>query len=202
MKDLSTLNFLKDYLKPLEGPFLEIGPGKGSITEYIPDPKLLVEPQRIHEPFLKDQRVLWTKIQKLYQLPLGCKTLVSNLPFDQSMSILIHCAKYFHLKDYVVIVPKSLIQKVCGSKSKLAHKFHHLFNLQILRTLKSSFFNPKPSIEACLVHLNLKNSLDWTYVEFLNRWTSPRKILKIGCSTKRIDQYDFKELYDLFKTLT
>ena len=30
LKDLSTLNFLKDYLKPLEGPFLEIGPGKGS----------------------------------------------------------------------------------------------------------------------------------------------------------------------------
>lgn len=189
-------------LKGTQGPYLEIGPGTGFITEIIPTPLICVESDTSRLQELKKYTVIWSKIQSLnrtsHSLLQQAQTCVSNLPFDQSIGILLHCYHEFLIRDYIVILQQEVADKILKSCSVLSHKINHLFEVLECYSINSSSFNPKPKTDATLLKLRVKKH-DKGYLAQLNLINQPRKKLKNngikwGCDY-RIDQLSLEEAY-------
>lgn len=171
--DPLVLKYIGSLIKN-KGKILEVGSGKGNITRFIPYPRLLVEKREKYKTY--NQQLLIKDVLGL-KFPLEIETMVSNLPFDLSVAILLHLRKNSFIKNYYVIIQKEVYLNIKNKKSKLYYTMNHLFEVIKLLDIPSKSFYPVPKIEGVLLHLKPLWK-DWGYVDFLKKINCPRKKIK------------------------
>ena len=202
--DSAELEFLKDLFFKEKGKILEIGSGKGHISAILPCNSIFIEKDLKHKIFLCNYpHVIWKDIFDIKPREIdSCNTVVSNLPFDKSISILLHCVKnYFFLKLYYVILQQEVALSILNKNSVLSHKINHIFNVSFVRKIPNSCFEIKPKVNGILLKLEKKEFINWSYLNFLNSIKHPRKTLHnngLLLCYKRINELTSSELYDLY----
>lgn len=197
-----------EYIKAIVSPsthVVQIGAGTGNISSYLPSTSILIEPDLRHSDALsRYSTVLWKSI---FQTTLGeidsCDTLVSNLPYDKSVAILLHCVKtYPKIDRYFVILQEQVTLSIISGGGSLYHKFNHLFEIKLHKIIPKTAFSPTPTVNGALMELTPRSHIDWRFIIFLNTLFYPRKTLHNnglnGCF-RRINEVSTIELYDLFK---
>ena len=181
---------------------IEVGPGKGNLTEKIlkkkPSKVYLIEMDRTLEPFLKniikkyhlDVKILFqdaTKLQ-LYELINEEIILVANLPYNIATTLIISWFKYIKcFSSLTVMVQKEVAQRLTA---EISSKFYGRLsvlarlhaNIEKMFDVEPDSFFPKPKVNSSVIRLTPKKVFDFNY-EKLDRtlkicFTHRRKILK------------------------
>lgn len=163
------------YLANLKGKnVLEIGPGKGALTDEIlkrkPKSLILVEKDLELTKYLKkkyrlnktvkiiNKDILFIDLEKFLKKKL---TIIGNLPFNISSQILIKILKNKkldeQLNDLVLMFQKELGEKIIAKfPSKNYGRLSIITNFKLLIKQKflvsSNCFFPKPKVESMVIH--------------------------------------------------
>ena len=206
LKSKKQLFKIEAALKLETGPFLEVGPGKGAITEVIPRNRILIEKNLNFKSYLQNEFVIWEDILKIDSLFFSPEVLISNLPFDLGIRILVHCLKKFSsIKFFYVLLPSEIVKKFKDYSKPLAHKINHLFEVKVLSTVSKDCFQPQ-TVEAKFIKLTRK-TIDWSFINFLNTINTPKKVLKkffnneASLKNTRLNDYNAETFYEIYKRL-
>lgn len=194
--DPSILSKIKSLLKTIEGPILEVGAGSGNITKQINHTSVVaieMDPQynKVLNA-LENVTVVTGRAQDM-KLDHDFKTMVSNLPFNQIMDILIHTlCTYPNLKSYYIIVPQKFYEKF-RANTALGYKIRHMFSIKKMLDISGSCFKPKIYFSTVLLHLKpVAQVIDFKYLSFLSCVKRPNKKLKQVHTKKELS--DIKDI--------
>lgn len=201
--DSEVLEYIKlitsDYTK-----IVQVGAGTGCISTWLPQNTILVESDlRNTKALSKFSHVLWKSIFDVSMTQIdSCDTLVSNLPYDRGVSILLHCVNLFsNIKHYFVILQEQVVNSILNQRGSLHHKFNHLFEVHLHKIIPNTSFDPIPTVNGALIELTPRVTKDWGFIKFLNTLHYPRKTLHnnglIGC-LKRVNELSTAQLHQLF----
>jgi 16S rRNA (adenine1518-N6/adenine1519-N6)-dimethyltransferase len=178
---------------------LEIGPGLGALTEWLPLDRVsatLLEKDRLFASFLQerftepslkvrlgdalhyDKRVLFCK---------GEVKLVGNLPYYVSTVLLFHfSAEPCPISRMVVTVQKEVGDRLTasprsGEYGSLSVLLQRRWQIKRLKVLSPSVFLPRPEVDSLVVELRKKQPED--IPEISEQWFE--KIVKTGFSERR-----------------
>ncbi len=184
--DLTSQNFI-----------LEVGPGKGAITEKLaPRVKnvLAIEKDKNLVKYLqkkfknqKNIKIIPEDILKIAssQLPAASYKIISNLPFYLTSRFL---RIFLELRNkptlMVLVIQKEVAQRICDQPphaSLLSNSVQFYANPQIIDYVPKSAFYPVPEVDAAIIKIKilLKPKVE---VENIKRFF---QIMKIGFSQKR-----------------
>jgi 16S rRNA A1518/A1519 N6-dimethyltransferase RsmA/KsgA/DIM1 with predicted DNA glycosylase/AP lyase activity len=183
LTDLTKIAQLERIFEKIQGSILEIGPGYGALTKILPKCDLghvLVEVNRKRfEQSLEGKDVIWSKIQDLCEVPSKVRSIVSNLPYNQAIKILVHCVSHFrNVHSYHVIIQEQLYRAMTDPKKLLYHKMQHFFKIRKLVDIKRNCFTPVPNVQSVLLHLEVRPMIDLIYYDQLRRITQVRKMIR------------------------
>lgn len=180
--------------------FIEIGPGTGNLTQLILDKSdscVSVEIDEnliplLEEKFIKknnfkliNQSILSFDLSKITKKKKSIR-LAGNLPYNLSSPILEWCIKNSEsIIDMHFMLQKEFAERCVGNETtksygKLSVICDYLFEVQILKDVDKSFFNPSPKVDSSFVKFKPKK-------EFLdqNEFANLKKILNHLFSAKR-----------------
>jgi 23S rRNA (adenine-N6)-dimethyltransferase len=149
---------------------LEIGPGKGILTDFLKqkakrvlaiekDSKLF---KNLCEKYKNDENVKIINEDFLkHNLPKESFKIFSNIPFNITAQIFDKIKKSDFFKEGYLIVQKEYAEKICGypyfdknQKDSLLTKYE--FDVKILYEFKKEDFSPKPSVNTVLLSISRK----------------------------------------------
>lgn len=162
---------------------LEIGPGKGALTEYLlkKQPKKLIAIEKDEElkPFLlKIQKKYSVNFEVIFQDALkyeyskikGQKIfLVANLPYHIATTLVIKWLKYIeNFESIIIMVQREVAERL---SAKASTKFYGRTSIlvQLHSDVKKIFdvspenFHPKPKVNSSIIELNPKSNLNFDY---------------------------------------
>ena len=162
---------------------IEIGPGKGALTEYLlkKQPKKLIAIERDEElkPFLLNiQKKYSLNFEILFQDALkyeyskikGQKIfLVANLPYHIATTLVIKWLKYIeNFESIIIMVQREVAERL---SAKVSTKFYGRTSIlvQLHSEVKKIFdvspenFHPKPKVNSSVIELNPKSNLNFNY---------------------------------------
>lgn len=180
---------------------LEIGPGKGILTQYLHENVTLVEIDKSLYKSLKEKFPNFKVINaNILNYDKDFDKIISNVPYsicEPLMNKLMH----MNFKKAILTVPSKFMTK--GLLNLVMHKF---FEINILMEVPKSAFYPMPKINSKVIEikhkkLNDKEKLLWKiYVQ------SDKKLkniidLDLSFKEKYIYQLNFNEWQELVKAL-
>jgi 16S rRNA (adenine1518-N6/adenine1519-N6)-dimethyltransferase len=162
---------------------LEIGPGKGALTEYLlkKQPKKLIAIEKDEElkPFLlKIQKKYSVNFEIIFQDALKYEYskiksqkifLVANLPYHIATTLVIKWLKYIeNFESIIIMVQREVAERL---SAKVSTKFYGRTSIlvQLHSDVKKIFdvspdnFHPKPKVNSSVIELNPKSNLDFNY---------------------------------------
>jgi len=177
---LKKISELKNFDNKL---VLEIGPGKGALTEYLlkKQPKKLIAIERDEElkPFLLNiQKKYSVNFEIIFQDALkyeyskikGQKIfLVANLPYHIATTLVIKWLKYIeNFESIIIMVQREVAERL---SAKTSTKFYGRTSIlvQLHSDVKKIFdvspenFHPKPKVNSSIIELNPKSNLNFNY---------------------------------------
>lgn len=177
---LKKISELKNFNNKL---VLEIGPGKGALTEYLlkKQPKKLIAIEKDEElkPFLlKIQKKYSVNFEIIFQDALkyeyskikGQKIfLVANLPYHIATTLVIKWLKYIeNFESIIIMVQREVAERL---SAKASTKFYGRTSIlvQLHSDVKKIFdvspenFHPKPKVNSSIIELNPKSNLNFNY---------------------------------------
>ena len=177
---LKKISELKDFENKL---VLEIGPGKGALTEYLlkKQPKKLIAIEKDEElkPFLlKIQKKYLENFEIIFQDALryeyskfeGKKIfLVANLPYHIATTLVIKWLKYIeNFESIIIMVQREVAERL---SAKVSTKFYGRTSIlvQLHSNVKKIFdvspenFHPKPKVNSSVIELSPKSNLNFNY---------------------------------------
>jgi 16S rRNA (adenine1518-N6/adenine1519-N6)-dimethyltransferase len=178
---------------------LEIGPGLGALTEWLPLDRVsatLLEKDRLFTSFLQErfnEPSLEVKLGDALQYDkraLFCKgevKLVGNLPYYVSTALLFHfSAEPCPISRMVLTVQKEVGDRLTasprsGQYGSLSVLLQRRWQIKRLRVLPPSVFLPRPEVDSLVVELRKKQAED--VPEISERWFE--KVVKTGFSERR-----------------
>lgn len=192
---LKKISELKDFENKL---VLEIGPGKGALTEYLlkKQPKKLIAIEKDEElkPFLlKIQKKYLENFEIIFQDALryeyskfeGKKIfLVANLPYHIATTLVIKWLKYIeNFESIIIMVQREVAERL---SAKVSTKFYGRTSIlvQLHSDVKKIFdvspenFHPKPKVNSSVIELSPKSNLNFNYEKV-------DKLLKICFAQRR-----------------
>jgi len=192
---LKKISELKDFQNKL---VLEIGPGKGALTEYLlkKQPKRLIAIEKDEElkPFLlKIQKKYLENFEIIFQDALryeyskfeGKKIfLVANLPYHIATTLVIKWLKYIeNFESIIIMVQREVAERL---SAKVSTKFYGRTSIlvQLHSDVKKIFdvspenFHPKPKVNSSVIELSPKSNLNFNYEKV-------DKLLKICFAQRR-----------------
>ena len=192
---LKKISELKDFQNKL---VLEIGPGKGALTEYLlkKQPKKLIAIEKDEElkPFLlKIQKKYLVNFEIIFQDALryeyskfeGKKIfLVANLPYHIATTLVIKWLKYIeNFESIIIMVQREVAERL---SAKVSTKFYGRTSIlvQLHSDVKKIFdvspenFHPKPKVNSSVIELSPKSNLNFNYEKV-------DKLLKICFAQRR-----------------
>ncbi|MGX7590242.1 16S rRNA (adenine(1518)-N(6)/adenine(1519)-N(6))-dimethyltransferase RsmA [Candidatus Karelsulcia muelleri] len=144
---------------------IEVGPGKGILTQYLLDSNLLIiEIDRIYVNFLRHKfpnlkkRILNGDFLKFNPLHFNFTNfiIIGNFPYSISSQILFYILKY---KDFISecigMFPKPVGERIVNKKNRsgLTILINSYFKTKYLFTVKNSVFSPKPKIKSAVIKI-------------------------------------------------
>src|ERR1700733_290534 len=178
---------------------LEIGPGLGALTEWLPLDRVsatLLEKDRLFAPFLQErfsEPSVEVKLGDALQYDkraLFCKgevKLVGNLPYYVSTALLFHfSAEPCPISRMVLTVQKEVGDRLTasprsGEYSSLSVVLQRRWKIKRLRVLPASVFLPRPEVDSVVVELSKRLPTDLP--EISEQWFA--KVVKLGFSERR-----------------
>jgi 16S rRNA (adenine1518-N6/adenine1519-N6)-dimethyltransferase len=162
---------------------LEIGPGKGALTEYLlkKQPKKLIAIEKDEElkPFLlKIQKKYSVNFEIIFQDALKYEYskiksqkifLVANLPYHIATTLVIKWLKYIeNFESIIIMVQREVAERL---SAKVSTKFYGRTSIlvQLHSDVKKIFdvspenFHPKPKVNSSIIELNPKSNLNFNY---------------------------------------
>ena len=177
LKRISSLQSLKNQ------EVVEIGPGKGYLTEFIikkkPSKLILIEKDRKLETILseliknKDLKIkliiddaLKISINKLSKNKI---ILIGNLPYNIATTLILNWLKYINsFKSIVVMVQKEVASRL-SAQEKTKHYGRISVLIQVLADVRIKFdvapenFFPKPKVHSSVVEIIPKEKIKFDY---------------------------------------
>jgi 16S rRNA (adenine1518-N6/adenine1519-N6)-dimethyltransferase len=178
---------------------LEIGPGLGALTEWLPLDRVsatLLEKDRLFASFLQErfsEPSVAVKLGDALQYDkraLFCKgevKLVGNLPYYVSTALLFHfSAEPCPISRMVLTVQKEVGDRLTasprsGEYGSLSVLLQRRWQIKRLRVLPPSVFLPRPEVDSVVVELRKKQPAD--IPEISEQWFE--KVVKTGFSERR-----------------
>jgi 16S rRNA (adenine1518-N6/adenine1519-N6)-dimethyltransferase len=178
---------------------LEIGPGLGALTEWLPLDRVsatLLEKDRLFASFLQERfsepsvAVLLGDALQYDKRGLFCKgevKLVGNLPYYVSTALLFHfSAEPCPISRMVLTVQKEVGDRLTasprsGEYGSLSVLLQRRWQIKRLRVLPPSVFLPRPEVDSVVVELRKKQPAD--ILEISEQWF--QKVVKTGFSERR-----------------
>ena len=162
---------------------IEIGPGKGALTEYLlkKQPKKLIAIERDEElkPFLLNiQKKYSVNFEIIFQDALkyeyskikGEKIfLVANLPYHIATTLVIKWLKYIeNFESIIIMVQREVAERL---SAKVSTKFYGRTSIlvQLHLDVKKIFdvspenFHPKPKVNSSVIELSPKSNFNFNY---------------------------------------
>jgi 16S rRNA (adenine1518-N6/adenine1519-N6)-dimethyltransferase len=162
---------------------IEIGPGKGALTEYLlkKQPKKLIAIERDEElkPFLLNiQKKYSVNFEIIFQDALkyeyskikGQKIfLVANLPYHIATTLVIKWLKYIeNFESIIIMVQREVAERL---SAKVSTKFYGRTSIlvQLHLDVKKIFdvspenFHPKPKVNSSVIELSPKSNFNFNY---------------------------------------
>ena len=213
--DKTLLNELVELVRiSPEDEILEIGPGKGDLSELIlnncayyhgveldRDLYLLLKKKfSNHEILFSNEDILKFNISE--SLEKTKIRLLGNIPYNISSPILKWCEKnYETVTDIHFMLQKEFALRCTGSESstsygKLSVICNYLYEMEILKEIDQSYFTPKPKVDSAFVRFKPKHkNIDLVEIDNLSLISSllfNQKRKKISNSLKGV--FDKKEI--------
>jgi len=178
---------------------LEIGPGLGALTEWLPLDRVsatLLEKDRLFASFLQERfnrPAVEVKLGDALQYDkraLFCKgevKLIGNLPYYVSTPLIFHfSAAPCPISRMVLTVQKEVGDRLTasprsGEYGSLSVLLQRRWEIKRLRVLPPSVFLPRPEVDSLVIELNKKNPTD--IEEISEQWFA--KVVKTGFSERR-----------------
>jgi 16S rRNA (adenine1518-N6/adenine1519-N6)-dimethyltransferase len=178
---------------------LEIGPGLGALTEWLPLDRVsatLLEKDRLFASFLQERFSEPSVEVKLGDAllydkrALFCKgevKLVGNLPYYISTALLFHfSAEPCPISRMILTVQKEVGDRLTaspksGEYGSISVLLQRRWQIKRLRVLPPSVFLPRPEVDSLVVELRKKQPMD--VPEIGEQWFE--KVVKIGFSERR-----------------
>ena len=194
-KILKKISSLKDF-KNQE--VVEVGPGKGYLTEFLikkkPSKLILIEKDRELETVLTNliknksikikliiEDALKISINKLSKDKI---VLIGNLPYNIATTLILNWLKYIHsFKSIVVMVQKEVAYRL-SAKEKTKHYGRTSVLVQVVADVKIKFdvapenFFPKPKVYSSVIEIIPKEKIKFDYKKL-------DKLLKLSFMHKR-----------------
>ena len=192
---LRKISSLKDF-KNQE--VVEVGPGKGYLTEFLikkkPSKLTLIEKDRELETVLTNliknksikikliiEDALKISINKLSKDKI---VLIGNLPYNIATTLILNWLKYIHsFKAIVVMVQKEVASRL-SAKEKTKHYGRTSVLVQVVADVKIKFdvapenFFPKPKVHSSVIEIIPKEKIEFDYKKL-------DKLLKLSFMHKR-----------------
>jgi 16S rRNA (adenine1518-N6/adenine1519-N6)-dimethyltransferase len=178
---------------------LEIGPGLGALTEWLPLDRVsatLLEKDRLFASFLEERfsepslKVSLGDALHYDKRALFCKgevKLVGNLPYYVSTALLFHfSAEPCPISRMVLTVQKEVGDRLTaspksGEYGSLSVLLQRRWQIKRLKVLSPSVFLPRPEVDSLVVELRKKQPED--VPEISEQWFE--KVVKTGFSERR-----------------
>ena len=179
LKDKAVLFEMSSYINPKQNDsFVEIGPGRGALTEQINKKNINILAVDIDEENISHLREKYNGPGNLkfvecdflkFDLPRDSQPLrvVGNLPYNVSTQIILKLINdYQIIHDMHFLVQKEVATKINGEKStknwgKLALKISLFFESEILFDVPPSSFDIKPKVDSSFIRLIKKKNLNY-----------------------------------------
>jgi 16S rRNA (adenine1518-N6/adenine1519-N6)-dimethyltransferase len=178
---------------------LEIGPGLGALTQWLPLDRVsatLLEKDRLFASFLQERfngPAVEVKLGDALQYDkrtLFCKgevKLIGNLPYYVSTPLIFHfSAEPCPISRMVLTVQKEVGDRLTasprsGEYGALSVLLQRRWKIKRLRVLPPSVFLPRPEVDSLVIELNQKNPTE--IEEISEQWFA--KVVKTGFSERR-----------------
>ena len=156
---------------------IEIGPGKGALTDEIikKNPKniILIEKDKFLHDFLLNKYKNIQNIKIIYQDALNYnytnikkpKTIISNLPYNISVKLIIKWLKIIsEFNEIIVMIQKDVAQKMQYKNMKKRNRLNVLTeitsNFDIMFNVSKNVFYPKPKIMSSVINIKPKKNIN------------------------------------------
>ncbi len=152
---------------------IEIGPGKGALTDEIikkkPKNIVLLEKDKLLYNFLLNKYKNTKNIKIINQDALDYnyaiikkpKTIISNLPYNISVKLIIKWLKVIsEFNEIIVMIQKDVAEKMQYKNKKKRNRLNVLTeitsNFEIMFNVSKNVFYPKPKIESSVINIRPK----------------------------------------------
>ncbi len=174
---------------PLDYLVIEIGPGRGAITQFINNSAILIEKDRNLIPFLQEhfpQHTILEKDASLFNFGTYKNNIfvVSNLPFNVATHILHNLIKYPNIKEMVLSFQEEVARKIIAKSGyrnygSLTVFTDNIFEKKYLFTIPPGAFTPQPAVNTGVIKF-IRKDTHLINPELLNKilkyaFSSPRK---------------------------
>ncbi len=226
LNDKNISNKITNLIEINNKNILEIGPGYGSLTDFIikknPKKLVLVEKDYNIYEYLKIKYKNYKNIELLNQdiIDFDFKNfknlnIISNLPYNISTKIIFKLLKLNeNISEMVFMIQKEVSLKIDYNKNKLnKYKFFTKISSDYQRcfNVPPSVFTPKPKVVSTVVKFKLnKFDIDWNKVENFSNKMFKNKRKKISNKlvlsntiinnfhNKRVEELNINELINIY----
>ena len=192
---LKKISSLKDF-KNQE--VVEVGPGKGYLTEFLikkkPSKLILIEKDRQLETVLTNliknksikikliiEDALKISINKLSKNKI---VLIGNLPYNVATTLILNWLRYIHSFESIVVMVQKEVASRLSAKEKTKHYGRTSVLVQVVADVKIKFdvapenFFPKPKVHSSVIEIIPKEKIEFDYKKL-------DKLLKLSFMHKR-----------------
>ena len=192
---LKKISSLKDF-KNQE--VVEVGPGKGYLTEFLikkkPSKLILIEKDRQLETVLTNliknksikikliiEDALKISINKLSKNKI---VLIGNLPYNVATTLILNWLRYIHSFESIVVMVQKEVASRLSAKEKTKHYGRTSVLVQVVADVKIKFdvapenFFPKPKVYSSVIEIIPKEKIEFDYKKL-------DKLLKLSFMHKR-----------------
>lgn len=216
--DRNIATFIVDSIKPSEtDSILEIGPGLGTLTDFIAQKAgklFIIEHDKKFFEFQKEHFEGNSKIEVIHADALKCdwpivNKIISNVPYQISGPLFAKIAKSEFEKG-VFMVQKEFADRLTAQSNtnnygRLSVIYSLLFEVKILKQVSNAVFFPKPKVQSTIISVEpkmlepdkkskIKANLDSLFYFLQIIFPYKNKILRRAIleSIKAIDDKDYK----------
>ena len=192
---LKKISSLKDF-KNQE--VVEVGPGKGYLTEFLikkkPSKLILIEKDRQLETVLtnliKNKSIkIKLIIEDALKIPINKLSknkivLIGNLPYNIATTLILNWLRYIHSFESIVVMVQKEVASRLSAKEKTKHYGRTSVLVQVVADVKIKFdvapenFFPKPKVHSSVIEIIPKEKIKFNYKKL-------DKLLKLSFMHKR-----------------